>query len=76
MNITSIALLILVILVLLAISCLYQLLRNHMVFNIRRIWITTNDDRWDTYSYMTMFLPSKHNWYGLKLPKDSDYLSK
>ena len=52
---------------------LYQLERNNEVFKIRKNWIYTDDDRWDKYSYDYMVEPNKHNWYGLRYPKDNHY---
>lgn len=52
---------------------LYQIKRNHTVYDIRINWINTDDDRWNVYSYQEMFVPSKSNWYGFKFPKDSDF---
>jgi len=53
--------------------CIYQLFRNSKVYKIRYKWIHSDDTRWDLYSYDFMFDPSKHNLYGLKFPKDSDF---
>lgn len=51
----------------------YQSARNNEVFKIRHVWINTGDERRDRYSYHFMVNPNKHNWYGLRFPKDNHY---
>ncbi len=55
------------------IYCVYQLIRNHAVYRIRHRWIMTDDERWNLYSYNFMFDPSKHNWHGIKYPRESQF---
>jgi len=50
-----------------------QLVRNQIVFNIRHKWIENSDKRWHVYSYDYMFNPKKHNWFGLRWPKEKHY---
>lgn len=52
---------------------LYQLFRNNKVYSIRYDWINSNDRRRYYYTYNYMFDAAKHNWYGLKYPKDSHF---
>ena len=54
--------------------CYYQLCRNHTIFNIRNIWIDNDDDRWYKYTYDYMMDPKLNNWFGLKYPRDKDYI--
>jgi hypothetical protein len=51
----------------------YQLLRNKEVFLIRINWVNLDDNRESQYTYEYMFYPAKHNWYGLKWPKEKDF---
>lgn len=51
----------------------YQLIRNKLIYDIRVKWVYSGDSRWYKYSYKKMFLPSKDNWFGIKLPKDKHY---
>ena len=50
-----------------------QLVRNQVVYNIRHKWIYNSDERWHIYSYDYMFNPKKHNWFGLRWPKEKHY---
>jgi len=62
-------------LLLFLIYAVYQLIHNSAVYKIRIKWI--NENRWSIYykyTYDEMFDPNKSNWYGLKFPKESDYL--
>ena len=52
----------------------YQFFRNNAVYKIRIHWIDTHDPRWERHEYNDMFRPSKDNWYGIKYPKDSDFV--
>lgn len=63
------------IIVFLLVCCymLLQLYRNNLVLCIRINWIDNDDLRWRKYTYREMIIPSKHNWYGLKIPKDSHF---
>jgi len=72
---TLIGILIIILLIGLA-YLVFQIKRNHKVYDIRTNWLYTNDNRWYEYTYDYMYTPAKHNWYGLKYPQDSDYLSK
>jgi len=51
----------------------YQFARNEAVFKIRLKWINEDDKRWETWSYDQMYAPSRHNWYGIKYPKEFHY---
>lgn len=53
--------------------CLYQLLRNQKVYEIRIKWIRTQDKRYGKYSYSEMFVQSAKNWFGFRWPKDEHY---
>jgi len=55
------------------IYCFYQIIRNTKIFIIRGKWIETSDKRWHEYSYNYMFIPSIHNYFGLKYPNDKDF---
>ena len=53
---------------------LYQISRSDEVFDIRCAWIGNGDwDKLRKYSWKYMFKPNKHNWYGFKYPKETDY---
>ena len=73
----TIILIILVILIIICIIgvlyCLYQLERNRQIYKIVTKWVNQDDERYYNYSYNYMADPSKHNWYGLKYPKDKHY---
>lgn len=58
---------------LMVIYCLYQLVRNEAVFNIRSKWINYDDLRWHYYSYDEMFKPNISNWFGLRFPRDKHF---
>lgn len=64
---------ILILLLVVAAYCIYQLIRNELVYNIRLRWIDKSDNRWYKYSYNQMFDPSPGNWFGLNWPHDSLY---
>jgi hypothetical protein len=51
----------------------YQLKRNNAVYSIRIKWIDTDDKRRYMYSYDYMLNPAKHNWYGLRYPRDKHF---
>lgn len=53
----------------------YQMVRNEVIFKIRMNWTDTRDKRWYKYSYGYMLDPRKHNWYGLKYPRDNHFKS-
>lgn len=36
-------------------------------------WVKNRDKRMWKYDLNTMYFISKHNWFGLKWPKDSDF---
>ena len=59
--------------VLALIYCLIQLTRNSMIYIIRMRWIEEGDSRLSKYTYDYMFKANKHNWYGLRLPKEHRY---
>jgi len=61
------------ILALFALYCVYQIVRDEAVYNIRHNWIYSEDKRWYKYTYNYMHDPSKHNWFGLRFPKDSHF---
>lgn len=69
----SVAVIVNTLLVPVLIYCFYQLVRNHAVYRIRKKWILSDDERWYKYSYEFMFDRSKHNWHGIKFPRESDY---
>ena len=52
----------------------YQGFRNDKVLKIRLNWIWTMDMRRYRYTYDEMFKPSLKNWFGLKWPRDKDFL--
>ena len=52
---------------------LFGLVRNNRVYNIRIKWINTTDKRHDKYTYDSMLKINRKNWFGWKLPKDSDF---
>lgn len=62
------------ILILIAIYYIYQMLRNKIIFLIRKRWIENNDDNWHKLTYQYMLDPKRHNWYGLKFPKEKHYI--
>lgn len=51
----------------------YQFARNDKIYAIKIKWINNKEQKNDKYSYNYMFGPSKHNWYGLKFPAESDF---
>ena len=51
----------------------FQLKRNDETYKLVGKWIDEDDERYYMYSYEYIFKPSKHNWFGLKIPKDSDF---
>lgn len=52
---------------------LFQFYRNNKVFLIRVKWIRAEDERYEQYSYDSMYDPSKSNWWGLKIPKEKHF---
>lgn len=62
------------ILITIAIYYIYQMLRSEAVFLIRSRWIESNNDNWDKYTYQYMLDPKRHNWYGLKFPKEKHFI--
>jgi hypothetical protein len=52
----------------------YQERRNNEVYKIRNKWVHKDDERWEKYSYDEMYDPSPLNWYGLKWPKEKDFV--
>lgn len=62
-----------IILVLVLIYCVYQLIRNQKVYEIRLGWINKGDPRFDKYTYEDMVNPSFKNWLGLKFPNENDF---
>ena len=64
---------IIILLVLAALYCGYQLLRNEQVYKIKLGWIYNRDPRNDKYSYDYMFWPSSSNFFGLQWPKDKNF---
>jgi len=52
---------------------IYQLIRNNKVYDIRKKWIDAYDDRHDKYSYKYMMDANRHNWFGLRFPRDRHY---
>lgn len=55
------------------IYCLYQLIRNRVIFDIHSRWIKSGDPKWYKYDYNFMLDSNKHNWWGLKFPREKDY---
>ncbi len=53
---------------------IYQLIRNNKVAKIRRKWVLSDDSRYNKYDYDYMYKPSKHNLYGLRFPRDVQYV--
>lgn len=51
----------------------YQIARNITILNIRLHWLYTNDFRRNKYTYYSMWIPSKHNLYGIKFPNEKDF---
>lgn len=51
----------------------YQFARNNKVYSIRQKWIADDDRRWYKYDYDDMYIPGKHNWYGLLWPNDKHF---
>lgn len=51
----------------------YQSIRNDKIYKIRRNWTETDDHRWYTYPYDYMLNPNKHNWFGLRYPRDKQF---
>jgi hypothetical protein len=51
----------------------YQWLRNIAVFDIQMKWLAENNPKRNIYSYVFMFFPSKHNYFGLRYPKDENF---
>lgn len=64
---------ILIVIFFLMLYLIYQLARNNKVYLIRHDWISSNDRRYIDYTYNYMFDADKHNWYGLKYPKESHF---
>ena len=65
--------LIVVFLIVAAIS-IYQTKRSDKVFDIRLNWIGNGEwDKLRKYTWKYMYKPNKHNWYGIKYPKETDY---
>ena len=54
---------------------MYQLIRNHFVYKIRIKWLETEDNRYTLYSYDFMQDPNKHNYFGLKFPRECNYVN-
>ena len=52
---------------------LYQWLRTKEVHSIQIKWIRDSSPKRYKYPYDYMFIPSAHNWFGLKYPKDEMY---
>jgi len=67
--------LILTIILFIAVYLIYQLIRNEIVYKIRMKWIKTEDNRYSLYSYDFMQDPNKHNYFGLKFPKECNYVN-
>ena len=55
---------------------IYQLIRNRFIYKIRIKWIETNDNRYNLYSYDFMINPNTHNYFGLRFPKECNYVKK
>ena len=53
--------------------CLYQILRNNKVYNIRTKWTSQRSELWYKYTYDEMYIPSRKNWYGFKYPNEKDF---
>lgn len=52
----------------------YQIIRNEKVYRIRMVWLgDSNFSKLERYSYEYMYVPSKHNWWGLKYPTKSNF---
>jgi hypothetical protein len=52
----------------------YQRKRINAVFDIRTKWIFTRQfSRLGKYSWHYMYEANKHNWYGLKYPREKYY---
>lgn len=51
----------------------FQIKRDDATYDLKVKWLKRGDVRYDKYSYNYIFKPSKQNWYGLKMPKDSDF---
>jgi len=60
-------------LVLALVYCVYQLVRNIRISEIRQEWIIERDEKFNKYTHEQMFLPSFSNWFGLKFPLKRDF---
>lgn len=50
-----------------------QLIRNVLVYCIRKKWIVNCDERLYLYKYEEMMEPSISNWFGFRIPMDRHY---
>lgn len=65
---------VLIICLLVILYAVLQMIRNEMIYRIRKRWIEQdNYERWFSISYDAMWTPCRKNWFGLKLPKDKDF---
>lgn len=64
---------VLIILTLALLYCAYQLIRNQVVYEIRKKWIINDDKRIYKYTYDYMFVPRKENYFGLQYPREINF---
>ncbi len=51
----------------------FQIIRNNKIHKIRKEWLESGDSRVFTYDYYNMVAPRKNNYFGFRIPQDSDY---
>ena len=59
--------------ILIIIYWVYQYIRSKATLNLILKWIGNGDKRYEKYSFNDILSPNKHNWFGLRYPKDKYY---
>ena len=58
---------------LLASYTMLQIVRHELIHKIQETWIKNRNDLYNKYSYDFMFNPSRHNWFGLLIPREKHF---